>query len=186
MYALYIFLKIFKSLREHGQRKKRESQAGSAPSAQSPMQGSNPQTEIMTWTERRCLTDWAPQAPQLCIYFSYCILCFCSVGLKRRVRTTSRNICGYLIGVIQEQQIINTWDLDKVDLKQQVVARGTPKGNFLSSQDTLNLQPSPSIRRILDLHPHCSRKQMDLLTPAQWNPLNSFSSSECPNMLPSP
>lgn len=54
------------------------------------------------------------------------------------MRTTSRNICGYLIEVIQEQPISNTWDLDKVDLKQQVVARGAPKGNFLSSQDTLS------------------------------------------------
>ena len=36
---------------------------GSELSAQSPMWGSNSQTEIMTWAEVGCLTNWATQVP---------------------------------------------------------------------------------------------------------------------------
>ena len=49
---------------ERGRETQNPKQApGSDLSAQSPTQGSNSQTEIMSWTEAGSLTNWATQAP---------------------------------------------------------------------------------------------------------------------------
>ena len=55
------------SNREWGRHNLKQATGSELP-AQSPVQGSNSQTEIMTWAEVGRFTDWATQAPQYSLF----------------------------------------------------------------------------------------------------------------------